>query len=286
MNGQEKDDEIAQGIYTAQFWEYDSRLGRRWNTDPVVHPWESPYACFANNPVWFSDVNGDEATSEGDPPSGGGKTNPQFPLNKGGEGVGLDEVSIVDKKPGFWNRVGNWFKGVGQSIKDTYVSIATKGDNLIHKLGARFVIWGTGHSSGSGKKAPLPKDPIYIDMSDITDYLGGVKSNHDAQVTIPYKWPTKGDGQGDNKANENKVKLYEQPEDSPGNGPSDKPAIGVVTSDSIEMWHNAISKDGMRLLRIDTKQSGENNGEKGKEDHYHRKYGSVTNIVDLGPIPK
>ncbi len=34
MNGQEKDDEIAQGIYTAMYWEYDSRLGRRWNLDP------------------------------------------------------------------------------------------------------------------------------------------------------------------------------------------------------------------------------------------------------------
>ena len=31
MNGQEKTDEIHNGHYTAEFWEYDSRLGRRWN---------------------------------------------------------------------------------------------------------------------------------------------------------------------------------------------------------------------------------------------------------------
>jgi hypothetical protein len=61
-NGQEKVDEIAgAGNHTtAEFWEYDTRLGRRWNRDPVVKPWESSYACFANNPIWYSDVNGDD----------------------------------------------------------------------------------------------------------------------------------------------------------------------------------------------------------------------------------
>ncbi len=58
-NGQEKDNEIAKGIFTADFWEYDSRLGRRWNTDPKPNPSISNYATFANNPIWFSDVDGD-----------------------------------------------------------------------------------------------------------------------------------------------------------------------------------------------------------------------------------
>ena len=60
MNGQEKDDEIASGIYTAEFWEYDSRTGRRWNTDPVVKPNISSYACFDNNPIFYIDVYGDD----------------------------------------------------------------------------------------------------------------------------------------------------------------------------------------------------------------------------------
>ncbi|MEA3495523.1 MAG: RHS repeat-associated core domain-containing protein, partial [Bacteroidota bacterium] len=60
FQGQERDDEIkGEGnSYTAEFWQYDSRLGRRWNVDPVDKPWESPYACFANNPIWFVDPNG------------------------------------------------------------------------------------------------------------------------------------------------------------------------------------------------------------------------------------
>ena len=40
------------------FWEYDTRLGRRWNVDTVVKQWESPYACFRNNPIYHSDPSG------------------------------------------------------------------------------------------------------------------------------------------------------------------------------------------------------------------------------------
>ncbi|MBA4241931.1 MAG: hypothetical protein C0448_14490 [Sphingobacteriaceae bacterium] len=57
-NGQEKDDEIFQGAYTAEYWEYDSRIIRRWNTDPVTYPTQSPYACFNNNPIFFADPDG------------------------------------------------------------------------------------------------------------------------------------------------------------------------------------------------------------------------------------
>ncbi|WP_157761038.1 polymorphic toxin type 44 domain-containing protein [Chitinophaga caeni] len=61
FNGQEKSDEIKgeENSYTAEFWEYDSRLGRRWNTDPKPHPSISNYATFANNPIFNIDVLGD-----------------------------------------------------------------------------------------------------------------------------------------------------------------------------------------------------------------------------------
>ncbi|MDL2327009.1 hypothetical protein LJC67_08015, partial [Bacteroidales bacterium OttesenSCG-928-A14] len=60
FNGQEKDDEIyGEGAsYTAEFWQYDSRLGRRWNVDPVLKPWESPYATFGGNPILMIDPDG------------------------------------------------------------------------------------------------------------------------------------------------------------------------------------------------------------------------------------
>jgi RHS repeat-associated protein len=60
FNGQEKDDEVsgAGNTLSAEFWEYDSRLGRRWNIDPVVHGNQSGFICFSNNPIIFIDPNG------------------------------------------------------------------------------------------------------------------------------------------------------------------------------------------------------------------------------------
>ena len=61
FNGQLKDDEIYGdgNLNSAEFWEYDTRLGRRWNLDPVDQISISNYACFANNPILLTDVNGD-----------------------------------------------------------------------------------------------------------------------------------------------------------------------------------------------------------------------------------
>jgi RHS repeat-associated protein len=61
FNSQEKDDEVfwATGTsYTAEFWQYDSRIGRRWNIDPVDKPWQSRYHAFSNNPIAKIDPNG------------------------------------------------------------------------------------------------------------------------------------------------------------------------------------------------------------------------------------
>ncbi|MDP3930554.1 MAG: RHS repeat-associated core domain-containing protein, partial [Bacteroidota bacterium] len=62
FNGQEKDDEVS-GVgntMTAEFWEYDGRLGRRWNVDPKpISSSISPYATFNNNPILFIDRGGD-----------------------------------------------------------------------------------------------------------------------------------------------------------------------------------------------------------------------------------
>jgi RHS repeat-associated protein len=60
FNGQEKDDEVAGSgnSYTAEYWQYDPRLGRRWNIDPIMKGDESPYATFANSPIYYADPNG------------------------------------------------------------------------------------------------------------------------------------------------------------------------------------------------------------------------------------
>ena len=58
-DAQEKVQELGEGHYTAEYWEYDSRLGRRWNIDPVVKTSISSYAAFNNNPIFIIDPNGD-----------------------------------------------------------------------------------------------------------------------------------------------------------------------------------------------------------------------------------
>ncbi len=60
FNGQLKDNEVyGEGNgYTAEFWEYDPRIGRRWNLDPINQVSISNYACFANSPIYFKDSRG------------------------------------------------------------------------------------------------------------------------------------------------------------------------------------------------------------------------------------
>jgi len=61
FNGQEKDDEVygSGNLNTAMFWEYDTRLGRRWNIDPKPIIGISEYVCFADNPIVNMDILGD-----------------------------------------------------------------------------------------------------------------------------------------------------------------------------------------------------------------------------------
>lgn len=61
FNGQEKDDEVsgAGNTNTAAYWEYDTRLGRRWNLDPKSVAFWSPYSVFYDMPTLFVDKDGD-----------------------------------------------------------------------------------------------------------------------------------------------------------------------------------------------------------------------------------
>jgi hypothetical protein len=60
FNGMERDDEVkGSGMsYTAMFWEYDPRLGRRWDEDPMPLFSTSNYSCFKDNPIWYNDPHG------------------------------------------------------------------------------------------------------------------------------------------------------------------------------------------------------------------------------------
>jgi hypothetical protein len=62
FGAQESDNEVSGrgNSYTAEFWQYDSRLGRRWNLDPVFCEGISSYAVNNLNPICISDPKGAE----------------------------------------------------------------------------------------------------------------------------------------------------------------------------------------------------------------------------------
>jgi hypothetical protein len=78
---------------------YDGRLGRRWNQDPKPNPSISNYACFANNPIFFSDPFGDttfvSAGKNGTYNVIGGT------LNDNHNGIYLKENGVVGKMIGY-----------------------------------------------------------------------------------------------------------------------------------------------------------------------------------------
>jgi hypothetical protein len=102
FNNQEKDNEVAGSgnSYTAEYWQYDNRLCRRWNVDPITYPWHSSYAVFNNCPIVFIDPLGLEP--EGDPNKKESKT-----IN-----APLDEVVVRAKRPSWFKRMGVNFKNI------------------------------------------------------------------------------------------------------------------------------------------------------------------------------
>ena len=121
FNGQEKSDDVTAGNYTALFWEYDSRTGRRWNLDPVLKVGESPYSALSNNPIWRSDPNGDtDSTGNSVKPIGPGPKTPMFSIRIGGTGGpwGSNATTSIFRLYGnktYYNSSPNGTSATGQS---------------------------------------------------------------------------------------------------------------------------------------------------------------------------
>jgi hypothetical protein len=97
FNGQEKSDDIsgAGNHTTAEYWEYDTRIGRRWNIDLVSKPDFSGYAVLGNNPMAMVDPNGAD-----------------WYLKKGkGGGDGFEWFPGSGRRKGYWHmKTGEWSK--------------------------------------------------------------------------------------------------------------------------------------------------------------------------------
>ena len=92
MNTQEKDLELGSEYTNADFWEYNSKVIKRWNTDILGGADISPYAVFNGNPICFADPSGAEPEVTG----GGGESGDSH-----SEGFGEDGSKwSIDTKDG------------------------------------------------------------------------------------------------------------------------------------------------------------------------------------------
>jgi RHS repeat-associated protein len=122
FNGQEEDKEVFAGANTAEYWMYDARLGRRWEKDPKSYYWQSVYATFNNNPIYYKDPLGLEGDDSGNKDNGKShqtlNTTPKKVFKEGMEKLGfvrkdqkltwekmLNSVvnSFKDKLDNFWS---------------------------------------------------------------------------------------------------------------------------------------------------------------------------------------
>jgi hypothetical protein len=169
FNGQEKDNEVyGEGnLNTAEFWQYDTRIGRRWNVDPKLKIWESPYATFSNNPILFVDINGDSSIA--------------LPTGKTGEIK--DNISYNEDKTIFYNNSTaegrNWDYAKLREDKSGYEFHKNPAENAIvsdaDKISGTL---GTGADLAEGiiqKFKPVAKNlDEYIKLMPIDDFKNGL----------------------------------------------------------------------------------------------------------------
>ena len=145
FNGMEKDDEISSDHYTAEFWEYESRLGKRWNLDPVHQVNISDYAVLRNNPLSVVDPFGDKPTPKQAAQMSNDVYNTAYCKYKKGEKAGVIDggwklsnetfnIKLTDNKSGFnsavYERVVGKNKNTGKDILEyTYVTQGSDIDN-------------------------------------------------------------------------------------------------------------------------------------------------------------
>src|SRR5690554_5282538 len=125
FGGQEKDNEIygTGNSYTAEFWQYDPRLGRRWNIDPMSfkYPWQSPYVAFNNNPIFYNDPLGleGEEPKDGDTRVENGRNEVYVDGSWGYDASGGEEIEVVGKEDPFIEGLRNRVESIESNPQKT-----------------------------------------------------------------------------------------------------------------------------------------------------------------------
>ena len=109
FNTQEKSTELGEDTYTAEFWQYDSKIARRWNVDPIDKPWESSYLVNNGNPISMSDPRGDDTRIK--KKTRKGKTRYKIKYR----GVLIDKTGKLSRK-----EIREYRKAINQQLRETF----------------------------------------------------------------------------------------------------------------------------------------------------------------------
>jgi RHS repeat-associated protein len=164
FGGQLKDDEISGSgnMTTAEYWEYDTRLGRRWNIDPITYAWQSPYEAFYNNPIVFTDPSGLKGEKKKETNSEGTR-NPETNTDHGERfykrddkvttpntrtgsvGLTTDMLRVAGRENGITGFGINFSRKVGKAFEQlALIEFMEVGKQIGHSTPDRFAKYGVG----------------------------------------------------------------------------------------------------------------------------------------------
>jgi len=190
---QMKSDEVYGdgSLYTAEYWEYDSRLGGRWNRDPITYPWQSSYAAFDNSPIVKTDPLGLYGTkSEAEKMQGRAKTAGYDPgeVYENGKGWGFNYTD--DKGDNATTFTKTNFSDGGKRYDGSYMKPASayrwRRGNMPEKErdDEAFIKYGSGGNSFSRWWKTVRRDWDAPQNSEVTQDIDDVAPAVAAQATV------------------------------------------------------------------------------------------------------
>jgi RHS repeat-associated protein len=159
FNGQEKSTEIDPhgNNMTAEFWQYDARLGRRWNVDPRPITGMSPYAVMGNSPVLYSDPLGDTLSDS--------------QLLDALKIANNEVVTRIKNNQNFGFKNKNYIKPLSNAIKDYLATNNIEGQDLadFYKEVHEYYNWMAGAAMYSASEY-LKLDKAVINNKNLSTY--------------------------------------------------------------------------------------------------------------------
>ncbi len=156
FDGLEGDHSVAGNnlSYTTYFRQYDPRLGRWKSPDPVIHPWESAYAGFADNPILYIDPMGNAAGA----------------VKSIGDGIKAIGQAIANTAKTVGKAIKDFFvKAVPHYSLDTYGKATFDGYSNVIRWGGIFKLINTSHGMTRSLEALQDKKTAYFAETEFAE---------------------------------------------------------------------------------------------------------------------